>query len=108
MPDMSDVTTRLRAYRPVLDAAIEERVRAGTQSPSYVDTTNHQRRRMRRMVPIAVVGAAAVILSVLAVIGGGSQDAARTIRPAAPPDGGRLLMALDGWQVTRADEQDSG
>jgi hypothetical protein len=109
---MSDDTTaledRLAAYRGVLDAAITEHTAAVESGLDEYVVATPSPAAVRRRWPVRSLGAvAATVLVALAVVSGGS-GAPRSLRPAAPPDGARLLLELPGWQMQRVDEQDGG
>lgn len=106
----SDLTTRLRDYRPVLDAAIVERQRAGTDYIADVTaleaSPGPRPGRGRRLAALATVSVLVAAGAVGVTIAAHRAPASQSVTPAAPPDSGRLLLEAPGWRVSRADEQD--
>jgi hypothetical protein len=101
----TSVEDRLAAYRNVLDAAIDVQTRTvGSGLAEYIAEPPLSIPARRRWPLISGAAVAAMALVVLAVFVGGA-DAPRSVRPAAPPDGARLLLDLPGWHMSRVDEQ---
>ena len=102
----TDLESRLRAYRPALDDAIELRLQAG---PSYVASGAEDTGRRRPWtMGVALLTAVAAVVAMVAVFGPSRRERTRTITPAAAPAEGRVVLEAPGWRVSRVDEQADG
>lgn len=99
--------SRLRAYGEILDRA------AAQHDEDTVPVVSDARRRANRRTLVALATAAAVTVGALGVVGvvgsGGDGTQVRSSSGRVPlqrgADGSFPLLLIDGWEVTRADEQ---